>query len=162
MTSLKSNSTALKQIRRSGPPNDWLHTALTPHSFKLVDFCSLSSLHPEDESTSSPVGKQTVEQEKHDACPPGYAEGKHSDLCSDLFANAFPLMPEDPREKWEWGLAPGNWRFIGMKQYTKWFRLSISSFSYLSTALASNLDSFILFVKEFPNIYKFSEMMVLG
>lgn len=53
VTSLKSSSKALKQISRSGPPNDWLHTALTPHSFRLVVFRSLSSLHPEEEPLSS-------------------------------------------------------------------------------------------------------------
>lgn len=75
MTSLKSNSKALKQISRSGPPNDWLHTALTPHSFKLVVFRSLSSLHPEDECISSPVGKQTAEWEGHDVTSPRLCRG---------------------------------------------------------------------------------------
>lgn len=31
-----------------------------------------------------------------------------------------------------------------------------------SSSLASNLDGFILFVKEFPNIYRFSKMAALG
>ena len=154
MTSLKSNSKALKQISRSGPPNDWLHTALTLHSFKLVVFCSLSSLHPEDESISSPVGKQTVEWEEWWCVSPRLCKGGTLWSLQWLVCKCLSLHARGPKREVGVGtaLAPGNWRFSCVKQYMKWFLLSISSLLYFSTALASNLDSFVLFVKEFSNI----------
>lgn len=154
MTSLKSNSKALKQISRSGPPNDWLHTALTPHSFKLVVFCSLSSLHPEDESISSPVGKQTAEWEGHDATSPRLCRGAtlwslQWLVCKCLSLSARGLNWE-VRMGTAWALASG--RLTLVKQPKMWFLLSISSLSCFSSALASHLGSVTLFVKESPNI----------
>lgn len=153
MTSLKSNSKALKQSSRPGPPTDWLHRALTPHSFKLVVFCSLSSLPPKEESVCPPVGRPTVGWEEHDAGPQAMQRG--SSVISAVTCLQMPF-PSSQRTEQRSGNGDSSstwkWKVYLHKAILRCFLLRTSSLSCFSPGLASTLVGFILFVKAFPNI----------